>query len=91
VNWLPHIPGTHQALSLVLVEAESGLVEWHAPRDVLETRQRLAAPDPAATTGDHRSTPITMPLWSPRSTGSIHTPGCWPKRPILIEKAGGQQ
>ena len=76
---LPHIPGTHQGLSLVLVEAESGLVKgcaWSRTRNT---------PAPCCTGScsnnwRRRSMQTGMLPWSPRSTDSIRTPGCWPKR-----------
>jgi hypothetical protein len=77
---LPHVTGAHQALSLVLVEAESGLVKGmrlvtyskHASALLHRIlQQQLESPFDA----DHG-----MPLWSLRCTGNIHTHDCWPKR-----------
>lgn len=76
----PHIAGTHQALSLVLVEAETGLVRGLR----IVTYSNTPAPCCTGSCSNNwrrRSMRTGMLPWSPRFTDSIRTPGGWPKRP----------
>jgi hypothetical protein len=87
---LPHVPGTHQALSLVLVEAESGLVKGmrlvtyskHASALVHRIlRQQLASPFDA----DHHAA-LVAEVYRQYPHSRLLA-----KAAILIEKAGGRQ
>jgi hypothetical protein len=87
---LPHVPGAHQALSLVLVEAESGLVKGmrlvtyskHASALLHRIlQQQLESPFDA----DHHAA-LVAEVYRQYPHSRLLA-----KAAILIEKAGGQQ